>query len=196
MCDYTPRMESNALFRSALRSAALVTTLALALTGATTGCAADTGTNDAAPVADGAEVDELNATSLRGSTAMKGTLTVGSTVTLQYDRSDRLYPRAIPYLAVEIVDAPASGSGTALHPMNGELVNGQSVTVHGDFPGKPRVLVVDANFKTITSAVAQTLPDGTAQATLEVARGVGKRFVLVRDTRWSKPMEFEVGISR
>lgn len=188
-------MESNAVLKPAVRSAALMGGLALALVFVVTGCAADTSASDSAPVADGAEVDELNATTLRGSTAMKGTLTVGSTVTLQYDRSDRLYPRSIPYLAVEIVDAPASSSG-ALHPMNGELVNAQSITVHGDFPGKPRVLVVDANFTPITSAVAQTLPDGTAQATLEVARGVGKRFVLVRDTRWSKPMEFQVGISR
>ena len=92
--------------------------------------------------------------------------------------------------------APTASSSGALHPMNGELVNAQSITVHGDFPGKPRVLVVDANFTPITSAVAQTLPDGTAQATLEVGHGVGKRFVLVRDTRWSKPMEFQVGISR
>ena len=188
-------MESNAVSKSALRSTGLVAALACALACGVTGCAADTSVNDAAPSADGAEVDELNATTLRGSTAMKGTLIVGSTVTLQYDRSDRLYPRAIPYLAVEVVAAP-SASTAGVHPMNGELVNAQSITVHGDFPGKPRVLVVDADFKPLASAVAQTLADGTAQATLEVARGVGKRFVLVRDARWSKPMEFQVGISR
>jgi hypothetical protein len=189
-------MPSNAASKSALYSAGLAAALASALACGVIGCAADTSVNDAAPTADGAEVDELNATSLRGSTAIKGTLTVGSTVTLQYDRSDRLYPRSVPYLAVEIVDAPTASSTAGLHPMTGGLVNGQSITVHGDFPGKPRVLVVDANFKPLASAVAQTLPDGTAQATLEVARGVGKRFVLVRDTRWSKPMEFEIGISR
>jgi hypothetical protein len=185
-------MESNAVSKSALRGAGLVVALACALACGVIGCAADSGVDDAAPVADGAEVDELNATSLRGSTAMKGTLTVGSAVTVQYDRSDRLYPRSIPYLAVEIVDAP-SASTAGIHPMNGEIVSGQSITVHGDFPGKPRVLVVDADFKPLASAVAQTLPDGTAHATLEVARGVGKRFVLVRDTRWSKPMEFQIG---
>jgi hypothetical protein len=189
-------MESNAVSKSALRSAGVVAALACALACGVTGCAADTSVNDAAPAADGAEVDELNATSLRDSTALKGTLTVGSTVTLQYDRTDRLYPRSVPYLAVEIVDAPAASKSAGLHPMTGGLVNGQSITVHGDFPGKPRVLVVDANFTPLASGVAQTLPDGSAQATVEVARGVGKRFVLVRDTRWSKPMEFQVGISR
>jgi hypothetical protein len=187
-------MESNAVSKSALRTAALAAALACALACGVTGCAADTPVSDGASSADGAEVDELNATSLRGSTAIKGTVTVGSTVTLQYDRSDRLYPRSIPYLAVEIVDPPSASSAAGLHPMTGGLVNGQSITVHGDFPGKPRVLVVDADFKPVASAVARTLPDGTAQATLEVARGVGKRFVLVRDTRWSKPMEFEIGI--
>jgi hypothetical protein len=157
-----------------------------------TGCAADTSTNEAATPDDGAAVDELNAVSLRGSTAIKGAVAAGATITLQYDRSDRLYPRSVPYLAVEIVDAPAAGGD--LHTMSGGLAGDQSITVHGDFPGKPRVLVVDGNFKTIASTVAQTLPDGTAQATLDVARGIGKRFVLVRDTRWSKPMEFEVGV--
>ncbi|MDB5215443.1 MAG: hypothetical protein JWO86_3370 [Myxococcaceae bacterium] len=185
-------MESNGVSRTAI----LVAAFACALACGAAACAADTSVNDAAPVDDGAEVDELNATSLRGSTAMKGTVAAGSTVTLQYDRSDRVYPRSVPYLAVEIVDAPVASSSNGLHPMNGELVNGQSITLHGDFPGRPRVLVVDADFKPIASVVAQTLPDGTAQATLDVARGQGKRFVLVRDTRWSKPMEFQVGVGR
>lgn len=167
----------------------------VAFGGALGGCAADTSSGEtAAPADDGAEVDELNATSLRGSTAIKGTVATGSTVTLQYDRSDRLYPRSIPYLAVEIVDPPAANG--ELHTMTGELLGAQSITVHGDFPGKPRVLVVDAAFRPIASAVAQTLPDGTSQATLDVERGAGKRFVLVRDTRWSKPMEFQVGVGR
>ena len=166
---------------------------ALAALGAgASGCAADTSTNEAAAPDDGAAVDELNATSLRGSTAIKGTVAAGTTLTLQYDRSDRLYPRSVPYLAVEIVDAPSANG--ELHTMSGGLAGDQTISVHGDFPGKPRVLVVDGNFKTLANTVAQTLPDGTAQANLEVARGIGKRFVLVRDTRWSKPMEFEVGV--
>jgi hypothetical protein len=181
-------MQSNSVFGMAVLVAAFSGVLACGLGG----CAADTSVNDATPAADGAEVDELNASSLRGSTAIKGTVAAGSSVTLQYDRSDRLYPRSVPYLAVEIVDAPHASAG--VHPMTGGALGGQSITVHGDFPGKPRVLVVDADWKPITSAVAQTLPDGTAQATLVVERGQGQRFVLVRDTRWSKPMEFQVGV--
>src|SRR5437016_710730 len=103
-------MKSNGLAaaRNTVLGAAFFAALT-ALTALVAGCAADASTNESAPAADdGAEIDELNAVSLRGSTAMKGTVAAGSTISLQYDRSDRLYPRSIPYLAVEIVDAPAS----------------------------------------------------------------------------------------
>ena len=189
-------MNSSAL--PALVQLAFVVSLGFGF--AVTGCAADASadaSNAPTTTEDGA-VDELNAQSLRSATAVKGTVEVGSTVTLQYDSSDRVYPRSVPYLAVEIVAAAPEGAtqGGALHTMSGGLGGDQTITVHGDFPGKPRVLVVDESFKTISSAVAQTLPDGTAQATVDVARGAGKRFVLVRDTRWSKPMEFQVGVGR
>lgn len=160
------------------------------------GCAADT-TSDA-PADDGAAVDELNASSLRSSTAIKGTVVAGSAITLGYDRGDALYPRAIPYLAVEIVAAPAPASAQAaggVHTMNGEVIGGQAVTVTGNFPGRPRVLIVDESFKQLASTTAQTLADGTEQASFNVPRA-GKRFVLVRDALWSKPMQFQISVGR
>jgi hypothetical protein len=185
MCDYTPGMNSSAFVRMACLLAA--TFLA--------GCAADP--TSAPAEDDGAEVDELNATSLRAATAMKGTVTAGSSITLAYDRGDSLYPRAIPYLAVEIV-APAAtpASGGGIHPMNGEIIDGQSITVTGNFPGRPKVLVVDENFRQLTSKTAQTLADGTERAEFAAPRGTGKRFILVRDGRWSMPMQFEIGVGR
>lgn len=159
------------------------------------GCAAST-TSDA-PVADGAEVDELNASSLRTSTALKGTVAAGSSITLHYDRGDALYPRAIPYLAVAIVGAPAPARGAgAVHTRNGEGTGGQTITVRGDFPGRPRVLVVDESFTQLASTTAQALADGTEQATLVVPRDGGRRFVLVRDSLWSKPMDFQIGVGQ
>ncbi|MDB4935931.1 MAG: hypothetical protein JWP87_2903 [Labilithrix sp.] len=161
------------------------------------GCAADSASD--APADDGAEVDELNATSLRAATAVKGTVTAGSSITLAYDRADSLYPRAIPYLAVEILAAPepaAAAASGGIHPMNGEIIDGQSITVQGNFPGRPKVLVVDENFRQLTSTTAKTLPDGTERAEFAAPRGAGKRFILVRDGRWSKPMQFEIGVGR
>jgi hypothetical protein len=158
------------------------------------GCAADT--TSEAPADNGAEVDELNATSLRASTAIKGTVAAGSSITLRYDRGDALYPRAIPYLAVEIVAAPAPASAQGaggVHTRNGEVIGGQAVTVSGNFPGRPRVLIVDESFKQLASTTAQTLADGTDQATFAVPRE-GKRFILVRDSLWSKPMQFQIGV--
>jgi hypothetical protein len=46
------------------------------------GCAADAADGAAASSDDGAEVDELNATSLRAATAMKGTVVAGSSITI------------------------------------------------------------------------------------------------------------------
>jgi hypothetical protein len=161
------------------------------------GCAADAADGAAASSDAGAEVDELNATSLRAATAMKGTVVAGSSITIAYDRAESFYPRAVPYLAVEIVAPPEPAHGGAtggIHPMNGELGSAQSITVQGEFPGRPKVLVVDENFRQLTSSVAKTLPDGTERADFAAPRSGSKRFVLVRDGRWSKPMEFQIGV--
>jgi hypothetical protein len=186
-------MESSRL----LRLAFLVS--AAALSAGLAGCATDT--TSAAPADDGAAVDELNATNLRAATALKGTVTAGSAATLSYNREDSDYPRGIPYLALQIVappapsyaDDPASGGITM---KSGDALGGQTITVTGDFPGRPKVIVVDQNFVQLASTTAKTLADGTAQATVEAPRGVEKRFVLVHDARWSKPMSFQVSVGQ
>lgn len=184
MCDYTPGMKSPA------RSALLLATVLLG------GCAADD-VQSSGPD-DGAEVDELDASSLRASTTFKGSVAAGSTLTVRYDRADGHYPRTVPYLAVEILAAPATAAQSAggLHPMNGEIGQTQMVTVHGDFPGKPRVLVVDESFTQLKTAVAQVQADGTARAEFAAPRGAGRRFILVRDGRWVKPMSFQIGVGQ
>lgn len=161
------------------------------------GCAADDA-GDASRDQDsaGAEVDELDVSSLRGATTFKGSITAGSTVTVHYDRSDARYLHQVPYLAVEIVSAPSHAAAAGgIHTMNGETIGAQRITVRGTFPGTPRALVVDEEFHVLASARGLAQPDGSDVVDLHAPRG-GKRFVLVRDGRWSKPMEFEVGVGR
>jgi hypothetical protein len=165
----------------------LLASVLLAL--AAPGCAAET-TSDPAP--DQGEVDELNSSSLRGATAFKGSVAAGGTITLQYDRADRKYPRAIPYIAVEIL-APPTTHAAGLHPLNGETAL-QEITVQGEFPGAPKVLLVDDTFKIIAQQTAETQPNGSELAVLKAPRQTGKRFVLTRDPRWSKPMSFQVQV--
>ena len=176
--------------------------LVVALGGvALVGCAADDVSANA-PADDGAEVDELNSSSLRASTAMKGSVAAGGTLTLQYDREDAEYPRKIPYLAVEIVAAPAthaqSADPGALHALGGGTVGGagQSISVEGDFPSTPQAVLVDGNFKVLARAAGVTQPDGSDRIDLQASREANRRFLLIRDTRWSKPMSFRVKVGQ
>jgi hypothetical protein len=159
---------------------------------------------------EGAEVDESNLSTLRGATVLQGSIEAGSTRTLHYDRNDAVYPRRIPYLALEIVaQRAAPGAVTpspvytaSVRPLGGETGAAvgpdidalQSVAVSGDFPGTPRVLVVDEGFRIVARTTAVTQLDGTEVATLAVPRSAGKRFVLIRDGRWSRPMDFQVRV--
>ena len=130
-----------------------------------------------------APVDETNAASLREATDVEGSLAVGSAITVQYEHSAE-YKR-VPYLAVEILaDAKATGA---------EL---QEITVQGNFPGTPRVLVVDEQFHvlvTTTTTVKQA--DGT-QLTTTLAPRHGTRMVIVHDALWSMPMSYEVRVGK
>lgn len=171
------------------------TTLLLAaglLAMAAPGCAADTSDASAAGD-DGPAVDELNASSLRGATAMKGSVAVGSSITVQYDRTDQQYPRAVPYLAVEILAAPSTHTA-GLHPMNGEVGFTQRITVTGEFPGAPKVLLVDEAFNVIAQQVAKSQADGSELAVIDSPRSTHRRFILTRDGRWTKPMQFQVHV--
>jgi len=171
-------------------------------------CAADSSSTSAG-TDDGAAVDELNAASLRESTAIKGTITEGAELTLHYDASDREYPRKVPYLALEIVPAPVPATSTGaygddqgeIHTMSGAVAvaaaGAQTITIQGAFPGTPRALVVDNDFKVVSRATGQTQPDGSKLVSFDTTRASdsnAKRFLLVRDGLWSKPMDFNVHV--
>lgn len=157
------------------------------------GCAADTSDAPAAVDDDGPAVDELNASSLRGATAMKGSVVAGSSITVQYDRTDQKYPRSVPYLAVEILAAPSTHTA-GLHPMNGEVGLTQRITVTGEFPGAPKVLLVDEAFNVLAQQVAKSQADGSHVAVIDSPSSAHRRFILTRDGRWTKPMQFQVHV--
>lgn len=160
-------------------------------------CAADA----PAPLAadDGAEVDELNTSRLRAATAFETAVAPGGHVTVSYDRGDPEYPRLVPYLAIELKSDAASGTGTksaGIHPLGGET-GMQAITVRGMFPGNPRVTIVDESFNVLArSTTVETQADGSLSAAVLAPPSAGKRFALVRDQRWTKPMKFTVGVGR
>ena len=160
-------------------------------------CAAEEPSDDSA---EATVADELSTSKLRSMTALKGSVAGGATVTVDYLGSDAPYPVAVPFLAVEILPAPAQSPTTnanaGVRPRNGEISALQTITVQGDFPGTPRVLVVDENFSVLAGASATTLPNGSETATINTPRSAAKRFVLVRDGRWSRPMQFSVTVGR
>lgn len=183
MCDYTPEMRI------------LVAAMFLAA-GALSGCAADPPAAPA-PADDGAEVDELNTARLRAATAFETSVAPGGHVTVTYERGDPEYPRLVPYLAIELTSEVASAPKSAgIHPLGGET-GMQAITVRGMFPGSPRITVVDENFNVLArSTTVEAQPDGSFSAATVAPRSAGKRFALVRDQRWSKPMSFTVGVGR
>lgn len=153
----------------------------LSATCALAGCTSNTSSDPAAaPVV----VNESDAASLRAATDVEGTLAVGSAITLTYERKAEY--KTIPYLAVDVIADATTIKKTAA-PM-------QAISVHGKFPGTPRILVVDENYAIVaqsTTAVVQD--DGTSIATVESPR-TGTRTVLVIDKLWSLPMSFEVKV--
>lgn len=190
MWDYTPRMNSRLLGLPGLALATVVLSLA-----ALPACAADEPADDST---EATEADELNTSKLRSMTAIKGSVAGGAALTVDYLGSDAPYPVAVPFLAVEILPTPAQPTTTTsgVRPRNGETGALQTITVQGDFPGTPRVLVVDEEFRVLSGANATTLPNGTETATITTPRSAAKRFVLVRDGRWSRPMQFSVNVGR
>ena len=156
-----------------------------------TGCAV----NDV-PAEDTEEsADELNG-GLRDITIIKGSMTEAGTITVAYEPA--VYPgaRPVPFLAVELpaTEDAAATTGEALRPMNGDAVP-LTVDVAGDFPGSPRVLVTDENFRVLAATRGVATETGD-QASLVVANRPGKKLVLVRDMLWVKPMTFEISVGR
>jgi hypothetical protein len=156
---------------------ALLTTL-LAATLAVGGCAASTSSSDG----DKTSVDVNDPSALKGATDVEGTLPVGSAVTIGYEKKPEY--TQVPYLAVDVVPA-------ADDTQPGD----QTITVTGAFPGTPEVYVVDSSFALIPSTSTVVVnTDGTSVTTATVPRSTVGRTVIVHDTQWSSPMQFQISI--
>ncbi len=70
-----------------------------------------------------------------------------------------------------------------------------SINVTGDFPGAPRVIVTDENFRVLAGTRAVSTENGE-EASLALNARPGKKLVLVRDMLWVKPMTFTVTVGR
>lgn len=170
--------------RSLLRLGVLASLLGVA-------CAAEP-TEPSAPSA--VEDDEFRSEALRELTVVKGKVRPGETATIPYEPTSAAYEPAkargrVPFLAVELVrGAPDAAQGSpGAEP--------KTVKVEGHFPGTPRVIVVDENFRRVAAADAVAV-NGIERAELTASLGEGKRFVLVRDGLWTAPMTFDVTVGR
>jgi hypothetical protein len=172
--------------------------LAAALT-AIPACAAD---NSATQEDTGASADEIisNAGGLRNMTIVKGAVAEGGQVEVAYEPSLYEPSATLPFLAIEIVPkaaiAPDQGTngpgGGGIRPQNNAFGQTMNVSVTGDFPGSPRVLIVDENFRVLAGTNGMTNEFGQDQANLVVPATGGKKMILVRDQRWVRPMSFMV----
>ena len=71
-----------------------------------------------------------------------------------------------------------------------------TVEVSGDFPSSATVVVTDEHFRVMTVARTSASAEGISEARLRLPSGTGGRFILVRDPLWSKPMAFDVSVTR
>ena len=163
-----------------LRSMMVAAALAFAV-----GCAAP-----ATELADGETAsteDALSAGSLRQRTALDRAVVLGATegaVRVDYvpaATADYVGPAAaLPFEAVHFDASPTSAV----------------VEVAGDFPSSAMVVVTDDQFRVLSVARTTAAAEGVLQTRLRVPGGAGGRFVLVRDPLWSKPMAFDVRVTR
>lgn len=174
---------------------------AVALT-AIPACAADNSGNQQEET--GASADEIitNSGGLRSITIMKGAVAEGAQVEVAYEPSLYEPSTTLPFLAIEIVpptaiEADQGDNGGSIRPQNNDalFINSNktmNISVTGDFPGSPRVLVVDENFRVLAGTNGTTNEFGQDQANLVVPATGGKKMILVRDLRWVRPMSFMV----
>lgn len=172
MCDYTPAM--RILLAAVLTAAS-----------AFSGCASNS-SSDSDKVAP-APIDERDSAALRDATYVEGSLPVGSAITIQYEREAK-YTR-VPYLAVEIV-------ADAVPVTDAKAAELQEITVKGNFPGTPRLLVVDDQFRILASATTSVKQADGSQLATTLAPRQGTRMVIVHDALWSMPMSYEVRVGK
>lgn len=114
-------------------------------------------------------------------------LSAGATVQVPYEPA-YASTKKVPYLGIAITDAAAGAAAVG----GADIVD---VTVEGNFPGSPEVLVTDADFHVLArgTATATKLVD---HVTVEFPIVKGPKFVLVRDALWTKPMTFDLSATR
>ncbi len=158
----------------------------LAVLSFTSGCAADED-EDEGPIAEAQ--DELR-TSLEDVTILTAAMTEPGTLAVTYEPT--LYAPSgwntarsrVPYLAIEL---PPRASAAFLAP--------PTVKVTGDFPGSPDIVVTDASFRALTTTRGRQAVGGI-EGKLPIVSSRGKKFVLVRDLLWVRPMTFHVTVGQ
>jgi len=171
-----------------------LTAVLFAVSVAATGCAADS-TSESATSSDAQELKSMGLAIAAGAK-----VPIGETSTIRYALDTigyKLTTGLVPYMAFEIVKpaAPYASGGLATQNGNLRLQATHHVSVKGPFPGTPRVLVVNQDMRVIARADVEKQPDGTAIAVANVALpDAGPSFIVVRDSLWSKPMEFEINV--
>jgi hypothetical protein len=120
----------------------------------------------------------------------------GNAVSVSYAPQYHASNTAVPYLAVALAPAPSLQGPTEVGTQSeGALGGPVTVSVQGDFPGSPEVLVTDANFRVLARS-APHAPAAMARATVALPVVGAPKFILVRDRLWTKPMTFSVAVGR
>lgn len=150
-------------------------------------CAASTDGND--------NTSEDDLTKLKDITVVETSMTTEGTITLAYEPDEYQNAKTrVPYLAIEL-PAASTSSTASLRPESGSMTMPLSVSVTGPFPSTPQIVVTDGAFQPIANVRGHTTADG-AEAALQTTATPGKKFVLIRDKLWVKPMSFQVTIGR
>lgn len=132
---------------------------------------------------------------LKAQSIVKASIQKGQTVKISYDpesydKNDYAPTAGLPFMAVRVLPSATPAIGSVRTQSNGKQT--LNVSVKGDFPGSPRLVVVDDNFH-VLAATNGTSVGGSDVATIELPDLTSGFTVLVRDEIWVRPMEFEVG---
>lgn len=133
-------------------------------------------------------------------TVVEGALREGDTLTVPYKPAPYVHGEAkaeekvVPYLAIELTDSAAPAE-LKVQTAKDEVAGSLAVSLEGDFPSSPQLIVTDANFRVLARA-KNVISDVVDSASVNVPSKLGKKFVLVRDPQWDKPMTFNLALNR
>jgi hypothetical protein len=135
-----------------------------------------------------AETTEVSADGLSSPPSLRSRTRLAKVVEVQADGTSRVEyePDAD---AAYLGDAPAFEAV----PFRAAAGAPLDITVGGDFPSNAQVVVTDADFRVVGVSTTQSALDHEAASISVAAPGSG--FVLVRDLRWVRPMQFDVRVA-